>query len=303
MAEHRVASGDVELAVVEAGDPARPAVLLLHGYPDTKEVWAGVVARLEPRYHVIAYDTRGAGRSSAPAPGGGARAAGYALERLVDDALAVLDAVCPGKAVHLVGHDWGSIAGWELAISPLSSGRLASFTSVSGPCLDHFGHWVRDGLRRPTPARLAALAGQARRSWYVVALGLPGAAPLAWRTVGRHWPRWMARAEGVPEGDGHPAPTVALDGERGAGLYRANVRRHLRAPRPDPVARVPVQLVVATRDRYISPAVFDGVERWAPGLRRRQLDTSHWVPRTHPEVLAGWIAEFVDDVDLTTSKY
>ena len=123
--EFRVSAGEVELAVVEAGDPTRPTLLFLHGYPDSKEVWEPVMARLATRYHVVAYDIRGAGASTAPAPG----AAGYRLERLEDDLLLVLDALAPYGPVHLVGHDWGSVQGWEFATSPRLRGGLASFTS------------------------------------------------------------------------------------------------------------------------------------------------------------------------------
>ncbi|WP_063774300.1 alpha/beta fold hydrolase [Streptacidiphilus rugosus] len=128
--EHRVVTDDgVELAVVEAGDPTRPTLCFLHGYPDTREVWTPVMAALAATYHVVAYDTRGAGRSSAPEPG----RAGYRLDRLEEDFLTVLDALAPYGPVHLVGHDWGSVQGWEFATSPRLQGGLASFTSVSGP--------------------------------------------------------------------------------------------------------------------------------------------------------------------------
>ena len=290
--ERRVASGAVELAVAEAGDPAGPTVVLLHGYPDTKEVWAGVAAALARRFRVVAYDMRGAGGSTVP-PGG---AAGYDLDRLVDDALAVVDATAPGRPVHLVGHDWGSIVGWELAASPRAAGRLASFTSISGPPLGHVRHWVQARLRHPSPGNLLALAGQARRSWYVAALWVPGVPELVWRAAGgRVWPAVLARAEEVPAGGPHPAPTVARDGARGAALYRRNLLPG-RPRSPTGAARVPVLLVVATRDRYVTPAFLDGVDRWAPVLRRRVVDAPHWVPRTHPDVLAGWISEFVADV-------
>ena len=127
--EHRVDAAGVRLAAVELGDRTAPTVVLLHGYPDTKEVWEEVAHRLAERLHVVAYDMRGAGASSAPAGG----SAAYDLERLVDDFVAVTDAVVPGRAVHLVGHDWGSIAGWEMVTTPRLDGRVRSFTSIAVP--------------------------------------------------------------------------------------------------------------------------------------------------------------------------
>ncbi|HEV7626608.1 MAG TPA: alpha/beta fold hydrolase, partial [Streptomyces sp.] len=141
----------IELCVAELGDTARPTVVLVHGYPDSKEVWAKVARQLSDRFHVVLYDVRGCGRSSAPEPLRG----GFTLEKLTQDFLTVLDAVSPDRPVHLVGHDWGSVQGWEFATVKETEGRIASFTSMSGPSLDHLGHWMKRRVTRPTPRRLA----------------------------------------------------------------------------------------------------------------------------------------------------
>ncbi len=114
----------VELAVLVGGATDGEAIVLVHGYPDTKELWRDVAAELAPRFRVIAYDVRGAGESGAPRG-----PAAYDIERLGDDLQAVLDALAPGQPVHLVGHDWGGIAGWELVGEERFDGQIASFTS------------------------------------------------------------------------------------------------------------------------------------------------------------------------------
>lgn len=56
-------TGGVELCVAELGDAGRPTVVLVHGYPDSKEVWSDVAVRLAEHWHVVLYDVRGtAGR-------------------------------------------------------------------------------------------------------------------------------------------------------------------------------------------------------------------------------------------------
>jgi NAD(P)-dependent dehydrogenase (short-subunit alcohol dehydrogenase family)/pimeloyl-ACP methyl ester carboxylesterase len=301
-----VEAGGVRLAVAEwnragaglgpgpdgAADERGPTVVLLHGYPDCKEVWSLVAPRLAGRFHVVAYDVRGHGASTAPCPARG----GYRLERLADDFEAVLDAVAPDRPVHLVGHDWGSVQGWEFATLPRFEGRLASFTSLSGPSLDHFGLWIRSRLRRPTPPRLAQLLGQGARSWYIYLLRTPVLPELAWRgPLGRWWPRMLARAEPLPD-RGYPAATLPDDAANGAWLYRDNAAR-LGRPREDAYARVPVQLVTPTRDAFLSEHLYDDLERWVPRLRRRTVDARHWLPRSRPEQLARWIGEFVEEVE------
>ncbi|MEU0582220.1 SDR family oxidoreductase [Streptomyces sp. NPDC006132] len=291
--ERRVRTGEVELCVAELGDPGRPTVVLVHGYPDSKEVWSEVAARLAGRFHVVAYDVRGHGRSTAPRPLRG----GFTLEKLTDDFLAVADAVSPDRPVHLVGHDWGSVQGWEFTTVERTEGRVASFTSVSGPSLDHFGHWRDRRVKRPTPRRVGQLLGQGARSWYVYLLHTPVLPELAWRgPLGKRWPRVLERVEKVPRGD-YPTSSLPSDAAHGAWLYRDNVRPRLRDPRPDAYAHAPVQLVTPLGDRFLSERLHDDLEQWVPQLTRRTLQAGHWIPRTRPDQLAAWITEFVTSVE------
>ncbi|WP_228047446.1 SDR family oxidoreductase [Streptomyces justiciae] len=287
--ERRVRTGGVELCVAEVGEPGQPTVVLVHGYPDSKEVWAQVAARLADRFHVVLYDVRGHGRSTAPRPLRG----GFTLEKLTDDFLAVVDAVSPDRPVHLVGHDWGSVQSWEFATVARTEGRIASFTSMSGPSLDHFGHWINTRLRRPTPRRVGQLLGQGAKSWYVYALHTPVLPELAWRgPLGKVWPRVLERFERVP-GDGYPTSSLPTDAAHGAWLYRDNVRARLRRPRADAYAHAPVQLITPLGDAFLSERLYDELEQWVPQLTRRTLPARHWIPRSRPDQLAAWIGEFV----------
>ncbi|MER6438172.1 SDR family oxidoreductase [Streptomyces sp. NPDC001185] len=287
--ERRVRTGGIELCVAELGDPAQPTVVLVHGYPDSKEVWSEVASRLAERFHVVLYDVRGHGRSTAPRPLRG----GFTLEKLTDDFLAVVDAVSPDQPVHLVGHDWGSVQSWEFVTVARTEGRIASFTSMSGPSLDHFGHWIKQRVRRPTPRRVGQLLGQGAKSWYVYLLHTPALPELAWRgPLGRRWPEILRRVERVPPGD-YPTPSLPTDAAHGAWLYRDNVRARLSRPRADAYAHVPVQLITPLGDAFLSERLYDGLERWAPELVRRTLAAKHWIPRTRPDQVAAWITEFV----------
>ncbi|MEU1817391.1 SDR family oxidoreductase [Streptomyces roseifaciens] len=286
--ERRIRTGGVELCVAELGDASLPTMVLVHGYPDSKEVWSEVAERLRDRFHVVLYDVRGHGRSTAPKPLRG----GFTLEKLTDDFLAVADAVSPDAPVHLVGHDWGSVQAWEFTTVARTEGRIASFTSISGPSLDHLAMWFRKRAARPTPSRVAQMLGQSARSWYVYALHTPGLPEAAWRgPLGKQWPKLMARLEKLPV-SGYPTPSLPSDAAHGAWLYRDNIRARLRRPRTDAYAHAPVQLITPTADAYLSERLYDDLEQWAPGLVRRNLAAKHWVPRTRPDQVAAWIAEF-----------
>ncbi|MGW2541502.1 SDR family oxidoreductase [Kitasatospora sp. NPDC001574] len=266
-----VHSGGLPLAVFEDGDPGAPTVLLVHGYPDTHAVWDDVAADLARDHHVVRYDVRGAGASGVPAG-----REGYRLERLADDLFAVADAVSPDRPVHVVAHDWGSLQSWEAVTTPGAERRLASYTTMSGPCLDHMGFWLRDRFRRPTPRHLRQLLAQGAHSWYITAFHLPFLAPGVWRLgLARAWPRVLRDLEGVSPRPGHPQPTLRRDAVRGIELYRANMRPTLRNPRERPT-EVPVQLITLTQDHYVGTYLSEGLERWVPGLTRRTLHATHW---------------------------
>ncbi len=279
----------MDLAVAAEGDRDRPTVLLIHGYPDTKAVWDEVAHELAAGFHVVRYDVRGAGGSTAPR-----RVPDYQLDRLIGDLAAVARAVSPDRPVHVVGHDWGSTQAWAALLDPRLDGRIASFTSISGPCLDHVALWIRRRLRRPNPRALRQLAGQLARSWYLLAFSIPGTPQLAWRlALGRLWPRILARVEGIPPRPGHPADTLVRDACTTQRIYRANWRAPL-GSRREPHTTVPVQVIVPTRDAYVSPALQEDLDRFVTDLRRREVRAGHWVIRSHAPTVARWIAAFVD---------
>lgn len=272
-ARYVTASDGIRLAVFEDGAPdAASTVLLVHGYPDNHRVWDPIAAALvADGYRVVRYDVRGAGKSDAPDS-----LRGYRLEQLTDDLFAV---AATAGSVHLVGHDWGSIQSWHAVTDARAPGRIATFTSISGPSLDHASLWFRRRLTRPTPEHLAQVTEQLARSWYIGVFQVPGAGPLLWRYVlGRRWPR--------------QSDTLMSDAVNGIGLYRANFRSRARGR--GYTTRVPVQVITLTRDRYVTPSLAsEDLDRWAPRLTRRVLDATHWSAlTTKAAAVARMIGEF-----------
>ncbi|MEJ7757741.1 MAG: alpha/beta fold hydrolase [Nocardioidaceae bacterium] len=268
MQRRTIPSGQVDLATWEVGDAAGPTVVAVHGFPDTHTLWDGVVRQLADRFRVVSYDVRGAGESTAPG-----QREGYAVDRLVDDLVAVLDAtVGTGGQAHLLGHDWGSVQLWEAVLREREdsrlTGRLASFTSISGPSLGQFAAFLRSGRR---PSRVLAVANQMLRSSYVGLFHLPVLPAVVMGAV------------------------AGRTGSNGINLYRANLAR-IGSPRLSPTS-VPVQVVVATRDAFLRPEIFADAAQWVERLERVEIDAGHWTPRTHPGRIAALVAEFVAQTD------
>ncbi len=96
---------------VEDQGSGRP-VLLLHGWPDSSDVWRNQVSFLVANgFHTITPDLRGFGRSDRPE-----RVSAYLLENAVADAVGILDAFDIGAA-DIVAHDWGAAVAWFMAMA------------------------------------------------------------------------------------------------------------------------------------------------------------------------------------------
>ncbi len=119
----------VTLEVFSAGAGAgRPALVLCHGWPELAYSWRHQIAALvEAGYHVIAPNQRGYGRSSRPEA-----VEAYDIHQLCGDLTALLDHYGYRDAVF-VGHDWGAIVVWSLAM--LAPQRVRAVANLSVPLL------------------------------------------------------------------------------------------------------------------------------------------------------------------------
>ena len=267
------------LRVFEYGTPhsSAPVLLLVHGYPDDHHVFDPLIAVLGREFRVISYDTRAAGHSALDSHA----LHNVRLHKLVDDLFAVIDSI-PGrpKPVHLLGHDWGSIQAWDAMRDPRARSTFASYTSISGPSIDHLREYSRQSLLRP--GRWLTTITQLGRSWYVYGFAIPGLGRLT---------AWLYRAIGWRDFQGID---LGRNPERGALLYRANILQRM-IHGPVPTCPVPTTLIVPTRDRFLSPRLNDGVSVWAPDLTLIRVDGGHWWPRTHPEKLAALVRSRLAD--------
>ncbi|GIF72269.1 alpha/beta fold hydrolase [Asanoa siamensis] len=259
--------------VTEGGPPGGPVVILLHGFPLNRHGWAGVTPHLHAAgLRTYAVDQRGYSPGARPS---GVEA--YTAAECVADAAAFVDELAGGSA-HIVGHDFGSLVGWQLAAAHPS--RVRTLTAVSVP---HPAAFAQAILTDPD---------QQRRSSYIE----------LFRTVGK--------AEHVLSRDGGAGLRKVLDGvgprldvyaaallEPGAltatlNWYRALVVEDL--VKVGPVAR-PTTFVWGERDIAVGPlAAGLAADHVTGDYRFLPLpDVDHWVTDAAPEVLARAILERV----------
>jgi pimeloyl-ACP methyl ester carboxylesterase len=115
----------VTLNVASAGDPANPAVILLHGFPESHRTWREVAPRLQDKFFVVMPDQRGFAGSDLPQD-----VADYEANILVNDIYALADAL-DVESFALVGHDWGGAIAWAAALR--GDPRLTRLAIVNAP--------------------------------------------------------------------------------------------------------------------------------------------------------------------------
>lgn len=115
----------VTLNVALAGDPANPAVILLHGFPESHRTWREVGPRLDDRFFVVMPDQRGFAGSDLPQD-----VDEYRTDKLVDDIFALADALGL-ESFALIGHDWGGAIAWAAALR--GDPRLTRLGIVNSP--------------------------------------------------------------------------------------------------------------------------------------------------------------------------
>ncbi|ANF80877.1 alpha/beta hydrolase [Acinetobacter sp. NCu2D-2] len=275
-------SDQQRLCVKTFGERSKPALVLVHGYPDHQEVWEPMIEHLVQHYFVLTYDVRGAGDSSIPK-----RIRHYALPRLSQDLAEVTEQVLGDKAFHLAAHDWGSIQSWESVTESKFRGRILSFVTISGPCLDHAAFWMRKQYNQNKPKFFKQLT----KSWYIAVFQLPFLAPNVWRLFNaERWANILDKLEG--QSDLPLNQNIAQDGQYGVGLYRANFIPRLLKPRQR-YAVCPVHAIVLTQDNFVSPELIDEVPQWAEQFSRVEVDANHWAVLSQPEHIANLVHKFI----------
>jgi pimeloyl-ACP methyl ester carboxylesterase len=268
--------------VHERGPVDGEPVLLLHGFPQRAGSWDAVAARLTANgYRTLAPDQRGYSPGARPR---GRRA--YRLTELVDDAVAVVDAlVGPTGRVHVVGHDWGAVVAWRLAAR--HPGRVRTLTAVSVP---------------PPAAYLRSLlrTRQGLVSWYVYALQLPVLPERALGARGRPFSPVLAgmlrrtgQSRGVAERDAaglaDPAALrAAINWYRGLLTERPSV---------DPPVPVPTLFVWSDGDVALTRQSTELTHEHVAGpFRYAELrGVSHWIPDEAPDALAALVLELLTE--------
>jgi len=292
----------ITLSCRASGQPDRPVLLFLHGFPEAAFVWDELLlhfARPENGgYRCVAPNLRGFEHSSAPT-----EVQAYRAKPLVQDLAALIEAITqvsptPGQLACLVAHDWGGALAWSVAAQFPSTMRQLAI------------------LNAPHPAtfqrELANSPAQQASSAYMNFLARPDApALLAENDFARLWPFFTNMAA-----DSGPLPwldeatrqryrevwSLGLHGP--CNYYAASPLRPPTAsdpgasavelPRERVTVNVPTLVVWGLGDTALPEALLEGLDGFVPDLRiERVPGATHWIVHEQPRRVSALIGSFL----------
>jgi pimeloyl-ACP methyl ester carboxylesterase len=278
-----VPTNGIRLHVVEAGPEDGAPVILLHGFPEFWYGWRHQIGPLaDAGFRVLAPDQRGYAESDKPGP-----VSAYALDILADDVAGLIESTGRPRAA-VVGHDWGGIAAWWVALG--HPGRVERLAVLNAPHPLVFRRHLRSSPR------------QLLKSWYTFYFQLP------WlpEAVFRLW-NWRRLADALRR-TSRPGTFTEADLDRyqaawsapGAitamiNWYRAALRdRH--APPADPRVRVPTLLIWGAQDRFLDQALATPSLGQCDHGRLEPIEgATHWVQHEEPGRVNRLLLDFLSD--------
>ena len=266
----------VTLNVALAGDPANPAVILLHGFPESHRTWREVAPRLQDSFFLVMPDQRGFAGSDLPQ-----EVEDYKTDVLIDDIFALAEALNIERFA-LVGHDWGGAIAWGAALR--GDARLTRLAIVNAP--------------HPVVFQKSLIedADQCAASQYITAFRTPGFEK-AVEAMGydAFFEKTFARHVDVSNiSDAERRQYLADWSQPGAFSAMLNWYRGSRlivpppgatVPLPDfllrafPKVRVPTLVIWGMQDKALLPLQLDGLDKLIEDLTVIRLrDVGHFAP-------------------------
>jgi epoxide hydrolase 4 len=270
--ERQLTRGGVTLRLKDAG--TGPPVVFLHGFPEFWYSWRHQLPRLATAgYRVIAPDLRGYHDSDKPAD-----VDAYTLEELVADAIAVIESA--GEPVTLVGHDWGGMIAWFVAMQrPELLRKLVILNAPHPVC------YMRE---------LRATIEQKLRASYQLFLRLPAMPefmlPLLLPAFMRRFGRFTEADVAVyRESWKRPGAIRAM-----ANYYRALQHSMSTLGRSVRTISVPTLIIWGENDPAFSIRTLDHTHDWVPHLRVEVVrGAGHFVQTDAAERVTALLLDFL----------
>jgi pimeloyl-ACP methyl ester carboxylesterase len=284
-------STGVTLNVALAGNPANPAVILLHGFPESHRTWREIAPRLEDDFYLVMPDQRGFVASDRPL-----EVEAYATDKLVDDIFALADALSLERFA-LIGHDWGGAIAWPAALR--NDPRLTRLAIINAP---HPLIMQKSLIEDPEQRAASQYINAFRDPGFEQAVAAMGFDTFFDKSFSKH-----VELSRIPEEEKRQyLADWSQPGALGAMLnwYRASrlivPPPGMTVPLPDwvvkpfPKVQVPTLVIWGMRDAALLPVQLEGLDELVEDLAIVRLpNAGHFAPWEAPAEVAAALAPFL----------
>lgn len=282
-------STGVTLDVAVEGSPDNPAIILLHGFPESHRTWRHQIPELARDHFVLAPDQRGFARSSKPA-----EVAAYTPDKMVADLMALADHFGIAKFT-LVGHDWGGAIAWMAALN--HPDRIERLIIINAPHPFLFQKTMFDDMAQREASQYIRAFRNPDLEKHIDAIGLDAFFDGSFL---RHTDFEKVRAEKPVYLDqwGQPgAMTAMLNWYRASAIVVPAMDETPDRPAfldaPFPPIRPPTLVIWGMRDKALLPSQLEGLDRLVPNLTLVEVNAGHFVPWEAPEAVTKAIREWL----------
>ena len=289
-----LASG-IELDVVDEGPRDAPALIFLHGFPESHRTWRHQIAHLSGRFRCIAPDQRGYRGSSKPQ-----EVDAYTPDKLIGDVFQLADALGVDKFT-VIGHDWGGAIAWGTAIMGQMNGRVPRAVIANAPHPIGFSRLVWTNRHQRESSQYMRTFRDTANDQIVRDFGLTGMLMKAFEgrfeTEDRMEPE--ERAQLLRDYENRDAAFGMLNWYRASPLYVPALDEPYempadRAPPQLPPLTIPTLVIWALDDLALPPENLDGLEDMVPNMTLvRVPDCGHFVPWEAPGAVNAALDEFL----------
>lgn len=292
-------STGVELDVVDIGPRDAPALIFLHGFPESHRTWRYQLPHFSKRFRCIAPDQRGYRGSSKPQD-----VASYTPDKLIADIFALADALGVGEFT-IVGHDWGGAIAWGVALGgqpnglhPAWSGRVTRAVIANAPHPAIFQRLLLTNEQQRAASQYISIFRDPASDAIIEEHGIAGI--LAHAFAGR-----------VPSGGIQPPDEIArlLKDWEDRDACRAMINWYRGSPAvvpamdapyaeppamPFPKLTIPTLVIWALDDVALPPCNLGGIADLVPEVQIVDVpDCGHFVPWEAPDAVNAAMDEFL----------
>lgn len=273
----RVEVGEVSVFYREAGDPERPAILLLHGFPTSSHQFRDLIPRLADRYHVIAPDLPGFGFTTV------AEGFDYSFAKLAEVIAAFTDAIGLTRYAIYV-FDYGAPVGLRLALA-----RPDAVTAIVSQNGNAYEEGLSDGWAptraywaNPSPANRETMRGMLtlETTRWQYTHGAPDETQVAPEAY------WLDYALLSRPGNDDIQLGLIADYVSNVALY-PRIHDYFRTYKP------PLLAVWGAGDPFFLPAGAEAFRRDLPEAEVHFLDAGHFALETHGREIANLMRDFL----------